>query len=345
MKLKGFKSIIVLMLALALIVGSFPTASYAAKKSKSITVSSQKELEKALKSGKYTKITLSTDAKGKITVPKGDFGNVKLVIKAPNATIKNKSNVKKLTIADAKSFTEYASGNTISISDNKLKFTTSKDAEVKSLAVAAKDAAITIANNGSIKKVDVTKPATLKIVEKGEGTVGKLYLNAETDVSISGKNAAQTTVAVYDGGAGSSIASSVDVKLVAYADADVKLSKGAENSNITVKNEDVKLDVQNKTGDAVEIATPDGKTAELASGDKADFEGSNNVNDTATDPGESADPAKDPASTDTPQVSPTPSDSGSTSGGTGTGSGSSTGTGSGTSGGTGSGSGTSGGTG
>ena len=47
-----------LMLAFALVLGNIPSGAFAA--SKSIEVYSQKELNEALKSGKYTRITLKT---------------------------------------------------------------------------------------------------------------------------------------------------------------------------------------------------------------------------------------------------------------------------------------------
>ncbi|MCR5828909.1 MAG: hypothetical protein K6F93_00990, partial [Lachnospiraceae bacterium] len=64
--------LIVLFTIVALVFGVLPTdRAEAAKKKKSktsITVSTQEELVKALKSGKYKKITIKTDAKVSFTL-------------------------------------------------------------------------------------------------------------------------------------------------------------------------------------------------------------------------------------------------------------------------------------
>ena len=68
---KKASKLIVLFVVLALFLGLFPVGNIEAAKKKSktsITVSTQEELVKALKSGKYKKITIKTDAKVSFTL-------------------------------------------------------------------------------------------------------------------------------------------------------------------------------------------------------------------------------------------------------------------------------------
>ncbi len=74
------KMLTALLMALVLIASSLPTGASAAKKaSTTITVTTQKELNAALKSGKYKKIILSTQEKLTVDVKKGEYTNMNLV--------------------------------------------------------------------------------------------------------------------------------------------------------------------------------------------------------------------------------------------------------------------------
>ena len=53
-------------------------------------VNTSKKLSKALKSGKYTTIMITTGKNSKYTIPKGKFGSITLVVTAGGAQIKMK---------------------------------------------------------------------------------------------------------------------------------------------------------------------------------------------------------------------------------------------------------------
>ena len=64
----------------------------------SLTVGSQKELEKALKNKNVRKITVATQGAVTFTVPQGNYSKVDLVINAPNADVVNNGKFKSIDI-------------------------------------------------------------------------------------------------------------------------------------------------------------------------------------------------------------------------------------------------------
>ena len=84
----------------------------------SLTVGSQKELEKALKNKNVTKITVATQGAVTFTVPQGDYSKVDLVINAPNADVVNNGKFKSIDIQAIKpnTYRENAKGNVITVS-------------------------------------------------------------------------------------------------------------------------------------------------------------------------------------------------------------------------------------
>ena len=297
---RSIKKIVALVLALALIISTAPVQRSNAAGG-SIVVSTQSELNAALKSGKYSKITLRTDAAGTIKIKAGDYGNVSLVVDAPNATIRNNAVAKKVYILGAKKFAEYASGNVISIRAEQTKFVTDENAEVKRLGVAKDDAQVTIENKGSIGKVNVTKSAEIDL--KQNGTLDKIYLKAETDLSVTGTSEQQTTLAVYEGAAGSFVEASVGVKAVAYADAAISLGEGAENSSVSVKGGNAEVAVENKTEAEIMITDSEKGVTSVSAGEEAKIKGDDVQ---TTEPETTPAPTTAPTSTPAPTPEPTP---------------------------------------
>ncbi len=296
--MKQIKKLLVLVIALALIIGTFPKEVYAA--SKTIVVTSQKELNKALKSGKYTKITIS-NVEGKITIPKGDYSNISLVINAPNATIKNKAVTKKITINDAKKFTEFAQNNTISIKDDKLTFQTDAKAEIKLLGVAKEGADVKIVNKGAVEKVNISKNSNVKITQNG--TLDKLVLKTEATVNLDGSTETSTAVVINKKAGGASISTSISVEVETNANATIGLEKGAEGSKIDIKSTKASVEVQNDTEDKVEISKANNKVETVDSGEDLQIK-----NNTVKPAEKTPDEEKDSSSTEDPDTTSTPSD-------------------------------------
>jgi len=110
------------------------------KVSPEVAVSSQRELDKALKAGKASTILISSKKDIKLTIPKGDYSGQELVVDAPKASIHNYGVFKKATIRALKdhNWHEFAKGNEINVFDS-TKITVEKNAECEIIVDKSKD--------------------------------------------------------------------------------------------------------------------------------------------------------------------------------------------------------------
>ena len=132
---KLMKSVLACLLAFAMVLSVMPVNSYAAAK-KSVVVTNQKQLEKALKNG-ATNIVIKTNKNVKITIPATKkAAKASISVQAKNATITNKASVKSIVIKDAKAFVESGKNNDIKITDSKLSLTVAKESKGADIRVA-----------------------------------------------------------------------------------------------------------------------------------------------------------------------------------------------------------------
>lgn len=104
-----------------------------------ITVSTQAELEAALKSGKYGKIVIKTDAGAELTVPAGDYKKVDLVIDAPNANVTNKGQFHEVILkGKAVQYTENGRDNVIRILADEADFKIAENTKVEKVVFEGK---------------------------------------------------------------------------------------------------------------------------------------------------------------------------------------------------------------
>ena len=82
-----------------------PTDAYA-KAKKSVTVATQKQLNKALKDKSVKSIVIQTPKARSFKIKDADYGKKSLVANAPKSNVKNAGDFKKITIKDGKKFTE-----------------------------------------------------------------------------------------------------------------------------------------------------------------------------------------------------------------------------------------------
>ena len=278
--------------------------SYAAAK-KSVVVTNQKQLEKALKNG-ATNIVIKTNKNVKITIPATKkAAKASISVQAKNATITNKASVKSIVIKDAKAFVESGKNNDIKITDSKLSLTVAKESKGADIRVAKKDAEIKVVAKGDVASVTVAKTADVTLTVNKTATVDSVNvaakgasvdLNAKgtvSDVKVSEK-AADTKLNINASGkvenvqidakadvavAGSTteavkvtvnakdttIKAETAVETTLNADAKVDLSKGAEGSKVTTA-ENVKVDVANNTEDKVIVTDSTGKETSVDAG-------------------------------------------------------------------------------
>lgn len=113
----NFTKILTLVLALVFITGSVPAC---AAKQKSVTVSTRKQLISVMKQKKSATIILDTGKKVslKILETKGSE-NKKLIIRSDEATVRNSAAFRSITLEECKNYTENASGNSITVKDDR----------------------------------------------------------------------------------------------------------------------------------------------------------------------------------------------------------------------------------
>ena len=301
---KLMKSVLACFLAFAMVLTVMPVNSYAAAK-KSVVVTNQKQLEKALKNG-ATNIVIKTNKNVKITIPATKkAAKASISVQAKNATITNKASVKSIVIKDAKAFVESGKNNDIKITDSKLSLTVAKGSKGADIKVAKKDAEIKVVAKGDVTSVTVAKTADVTLTVNKTATVASVNvaakgasvdLNAKgtvSDVKVSEK-AADTKLNINASGkvenvqidakadvavAGSTteavkvtvnakdttIKAETAVETTLNADAKVDLSKGAEGSKVTTA-ENVKVDVANNTEDKVIVTDSTGKETSVDAG-------------------------------------------------------------------------------
>ena len=301
---KLMKSVLACLLAFAMVLTVMPVNSYAAAK-KSVVVTNQEQLEKALKNG-ATNIVIKTNKNVKITIPATKkAAKASISVQAKNATITNNASVKSIVIKDAKAFVESGKNNDIKITDSKLSLTVAKGSKGADIKVAKKDAEIKVVAKGDVASVTVAKTADVTLTVNKTATVASVNvaakgasvdLNAKgtvSDVKVSEK-AADTKLNINASGkvenvqidakadvavAGSTteavkvtvnakdttIKAETAVETTLNADAKVDLSKGAEGSKVTTA-ENVKVDVANNTADKVTVTDSTGKETSVDAG-------------------------------------------------------------------------------
>ena len=268
------KRFVVFAVVLTLILGLMPGGSAQAakkKKTKTITVTTQEELVAALKkyksSGSTVTIKIETTEKSTFTLnAKYSSDLIKIVVDAPNATFKSKATVSSITINEAKSVKEYASGNKITVNDEKLTFTAMPTASVEKLTIASETGTVKVVNNGGIEKVAVKSEVKVDLTQNGE--VGRVYVGAAADISVSGTAEENLKVTVQKDVVGASVKSEVPVSVNAYGTVDLTLEKGAESSKVTVKEETAGVKLENKTEETVSVKDSDGKTQKVETGEE-----------------------------------------------------------------------------
>lgn len=169
---------IVMSLTLALTIAPIPANAATSN----ATVSTQKELNAALKNSKINKITIKTGKTLTLKIAKGTYSNKTLIVKAAKAALTNNGAFKSISIADAKSFTEKASGNKLTVSDSKLKLTISKDSSKDKLVFNKENANITLVLNGTPSSIKNSKDASLNITNNTTNEI--TVVNAKGDKEV-----------------------------------------------------------------------------------------------------------------------------------------------------------------
>lgn len=225
-----------------------PNEAQAATK-KSVTVVAQTELDQVLKNSKVTKITVKTQKAVSLSVEKGDYKDKTLVLSGKKITLKNAGRFKKISIQDAKQFTEKADNNTISVTDpNTLKLTAAKNAKISEIKLNSSSKKVVIAANGQVKSVSV---------------------NRASNCVMKGLTKKKITVKVAAAGKGSTIKLAVPSTVKSEANATVTAAAGAEGAVIKAMNAGIKVSVINDSKGDITIVDVNGNKKRLGSGERA----------------------------------------------------------------------------
>lgn len=259
MNRKLIKCLFATIVSLALVVSVCPQIPAQAKQT-SVTVSTQKELNAAIKNPEILKINIKTPEKLTLNIKGSASAKPTIAVTAPNANISVNTGVSAVSIKSASSLNLGAKAEVpkISITDpDELMLKLKKGASVDNILIMEsantnKAKMLEIVNNGSINNLKVNDDDS-KVSVTNNNSIGKILLGAPAELNVSGKSDSSTPVTVKKAAAGAVVSASTGIKLNAYAPADVNLQKGAGKSTITVKNGNAELNVSNNTKKDISI--------------------------------------------------------------------------------------------
>ena len=202
-----------------------------------VTVSSQKQLEAALKNTAAKTLRFQTEAEGAFTIPKADYSGIDLIVDAPNADMENNGTFKSISVQAIKDSTwlENAAGNFLNIFAKTARIVVSQGASVSGIAFAQTGAKVALEVNGTVNGVSFQSPDTDAKVSVSQGSslgnvsVEEAAQRTKLDIDVSGsvgdvKLAApqsEMNMSVADGGTVSNVSLDAAAES-AKADMDIK---------------------------------------------------------------------------------------------------------------------------
>lgn len=215
------------------------------------TVTTQAELDAALKDTKITKITIKPATAANFVIAQGSYPNVDLIVDAPQSDVENSATFKSITVENikAETFTEKATGNTFTWNAAKGRFVVSKGASVKS--------------------VSITKPSSKVSIKVEEGTVATINVSAKVELVVEGKlpeGAPAIAVNFTSAAAEAKITTAVKVAVSTYAKIAAVFEKGAEDSTIKLETTNISATVTNNTTKIIEVTKNDSTKQPIAVG-------------------------------------------------------------------------------
>lgn len=215
------------------------------------TVTTQAELDAALKDTKITKITIKPAAAANFVIAQGSYPNVDLIVDAPQSDVENSATFKSITVENikAETFTEKAVGNTFTWNAANGRFVVSKGA--------------------SVKAINLTKANSKVSVKVEEGTVATINVSAKVELVVEGKlpeGAAAIAVNFSSAAANAKITTAVKVAVSTFAKIAAIFEKGAEDSKIKLETTNISATVTNNTTKAIEVTKNDNTKQTIAVG-------------------------------------------------------------------------------
>ena len=218
------------------------------------TVGTQAELDSALANKNLTKITVSTTAADKLTIPSGSYQTVDLTVNAPNADIENRGQFKSITIQAIKENTwwEYVTGNR--------------------LHMRAKKGRIVLEAGSSLANVTLQEAgADVTIELKGNATIGNISITTKMNLILTGSStaAASIPVSIENGAKDATITTSIKLAVSTAVQAALTFLAGAEDSTVSITQTQTTVTVNNQTKKTVPVMRPNGTSQNVAAGSNA----------------------------------------------------------------------------
>lgn len=259
---------IVFLLAFAMLFAcaNIGTVNVQAAKLKTVTVSTQQELNDAMADSKVGTIIFKTSKTKKlITIPDiAGAASKNLVLDAPKAKFVNEGSLKKITILESKKFTESGTNNTIVCKEKKANIVISEEAKGLSISAKGSGSSITVEAGAEVKRlsnmgadttINITGAAEIsKLTSSGDGAelnIGEgaaistvitngenAAVNVEKDATISNITL-KGTDASLNAGAGAEI----KVTNISAPSASIAASEGSKIGTVNVNAKDSSLDV------------------------------------------------------------------------------------------------------
>ncbi len=235
------------------VVTSSPTVDPTPEVQTDATVTTQAELDAALKESSINKITIRPTTAVNFVIAQGSYSNVDLIVDAPLSDIENNAVFKSITINNikAETWTEKAQGNTFSILAKAARLIVDKAASVKGITVGTTDAKVDVVVNG--------------------GTVSGINVNAKATLNIKGtaaENAALIPVVFSAGAANSVFVTELPVAVSMSASVELTFEKGAVKSTVKLEVTNIKATITNNTAETIVVTKNDNSKQNVLAGTK-----------------------------------------------------------------------------
>ena len=210
---------------------------------KRVTVKTQKQLEEALKNKNVKNIVIKTPKALSFKIKDADFNEKTLTVNAPNASVENMGDFKKILVKDGKKFVDRGEKNKISVQDpNELALLIGKQATDTTVSITSKKGNITVG---------------------GAGALDQLMIDGNADITVKGRFAKEPDVFVNKEDANVSIESAANV--IVHASANINVSKGAAVGRLEIGAGVGSIDL--KVDGTIETVDVNSKAAVNISGD------------------------------------------------------------------------------
>lgn len=221
---------IVFLLAFAMLFAcaNIGTVNVQAAKLKTVTVSTQQELNDAMADSKVGTIIFKTSKTKKlITIPDiAGAANKNLILDAPKAKFVNEGSFKKITIRESKKFTESGTNNTIVCKEKKANIVISEEAKGLSISAKGSGSSITVEAGAEVKRLS-NMGANTTINITGAAEISKLTSSGDGAELNIGEGAAISTVITNGGNAAVNVEKDATISNITLKGTDASLNAGA----------------------------------------------------------------------------------------------------------------------